>query len=315
MSNLAVISKNGSSGKSTSAQGVGGVLARWGLRVRFYDLDDQQDLTQWTGHDNPADLESAPTIYDVLTGQASIGEAEREVLNLPTATVVPSPGKPMEGMAIKLAGELGAETILASAVNKAEPVHVNMFDCHGGTSIFTVSALLAANGVLTVSNPRGKEAKGIQKVLDEVELMRERRNHALRPVGIIPCEVPAAGDIYAETHQEIIDQFGDLVTPGIRKRAAVDEAFKLRTMVVNYARAADTVNDYTAATAQLAMNGAFDQAVVLYLAEREFFKAAPVQAAAELSAENGRPALKRFVSYVNEQCAIPDPSYLATPAE
>jgi len=77
---------------------------------------------------------------------------------------------------------------------------VVLIDCPGSVSTITISALVAANAILTVTQPTMKEIAGVPEMLDAVQAVQEAFNPNLVFAGIVPCIVPPAthGKIYAD---------------------------------------------------------------------------------------------------------------------
>lgn len=255
MSVIAIANRAGSAGKTTTAVALAGLLAAdHQRRVRLIDLDDQGDTTLWMGLDQP----KGPTVLDLLLERASVGEVERPAVpDVPGLTVLPSPGDELNRLLVQLTSDPGGEQVLRLQLEAAEPVDTTIIDCPGSMNIFVVAALIAADAVVTVTAPRAKEAKGLPLIQDTIKTIAGRYRTSLHLGGIVPCELPShrAGDVYQETYQDVLEAFGDLVTPPVARRASVPEAYSNRLPLHAYPRAKPAADDYRAVLAALMQRG------------------------------------------------------------
>jgi len=76
MRSIAIMNQKGGVGKTTTVVNLGAALAQSGRRVCLIDLDPQAHATLHCGIEPAAER---ATIYDVLAGRTSLGEARRRV--------------------------------------------------------------------------------------------------------------------------------------------------------------------------------------------------------------------------------------------
>lgn len=266
MATYTVANNSGSVGKTTSVVTMGVLLAQRGLRVRVIDLDSQANATSVLGHPDAG----GKTVADVLRAEAMIAEVERparksvgvdEETGLPIfdddhviegVTVVPAVRSTLDRMVVEIAREPGAVLHLQDAVLAAEKVDVTLIDCPGSLNVLVTAALLATasddvRGLITCVKPSGKEVEGIPALLDELAATRRLYKEDIELVSIVPCAVPPQGSVYEEQLESLTAAFGDMVTPVIRRRSIVDEAYTNYVPIPLYGhRAKDVIADYNA---------------------------------------------------------------------
>ena len=139
----------------------------------------------------------------------------------------PRPPAPPRGVGVGGVGGtlLGPPPRLRRALADTQ-ADVVFIDCPGSISPFTIYALVAAESVLTVTQPAPKELRGLPKLEALIEEVRSYYNPTLSLVGVVPCITPPpnAGRLYTDAMTQLRDLYGDLVTPSIRRSARPPEA-------------------------------------------------------------------------------------------
>lgn len=251
MRTIAIANQAGSAGKTTTAVSLAGLLAERGYTVRVIDSDAQSNATFALGVNNP-DL----SISDVLLRRASLDEVE-----VPTKVdglfVVPSTTD-LDGTAVALTKEfLGGEQRLKSALAAARPVDVTIIDCPGARTILTVGALVAADSVVTVTQPTLKELAGVPMVQDTIDQVKDVYNPTLHLAAVVPCVVPpaSAGKVYEMALDLLRATFDDLVTPEVRRSTRVPEAYSHQVPLHLHAPREGVTDDYRAVLDYLIARG------------------------------------------------------------
>lgn len=255
MSIVAIANKAGSAGKTTTATTLAVLLAQTGRRVRVIDLDAQANASAWLGQPDP----TAPTVHTVLFDRLPLAEAEHPVPGVPGLTVVPADPDRMEGAGAELARLLGGERRLLQALAAADPTDDTIIDCPGALDHLTVAALLAADAAVTVAAPTLKEASGISRFETTVEEIRTGYDTRLHLAAVVPCIVPPAnaGLIYGQVMDLLREDYGDLVTPAVRRSARVPEAYAQGVPLPLHAPREPVTNDYRAVLDHLLAAGLF----------------------------------------------------------
>lgn len=281
---------SGSVGKTTTAASLSIPLAAEGLRVRVIDLDPQANLSTLMGYPATSGITSA----DVLRDNVSIADAERparirayideetaqpvytgdpehEISNL---TVVPASRNTLDKVTVELTGAgIGGFTRLHEALDAADPVDVTFIDCPGTNNALVTNALIATSvdeekpagswGVITCIKPAGKEAEGLQTLMQELSIIKKTFRISIPLQAIVPCAVSSRAGVHAEQLNDLRDTFGDKVTPAVRRGTIVDEAYTkyLPVPLVGH-RAKDINEDYTKVLKHLKQLGLFRRAAI-----------------------------------------------------
>ena len=131
---IAVLSLKGGTGKTTTVRTLADVFRQIGLDVLCIDLDPQGNLSDY--FDVPPD--AAPTIADVLAGEAKASEAVHEGF-IPATPILAEVERAMSG-------KMGRELVLRKALKDARKQHdVILIDCPPALGLLTVNGLVASD--------------------------------------------------------------------------------------------------------------------------------------------------------------------------
>jgi len=247
---VAVVKDAGSSGATTTIVTVATLLAQRGSRVLVVDLDPQANASQWLGVVDPP-----ASAADVLLHRATLAEAVRGA-NVAGVQVLAA-GADLKTARIELGRVLGPELRLRRALEHAA-VDVILIDCQAGAGeLLPLSAIIAADAVLTVTFPGPKEIGGVPRVEGIVAEVAQAYGTSVGLAAVIPCAVPAAnrGRLYGQALQSLRDSYGALVTPAVRHSVVAAEAFAATTPLPVYAPTAGVVQDYRDIVAHLQAAG------------------------------------------------------------
>src|SRR5256885_2027288 len=136
MRSIAIINQKGGVGKTTTAVNLSAALAATGQRVCLIDLDPQAHASLHLGL-NPG--EQNPSIYDVLTGDAKLADARRQVSD--TLWIVGS-HIDLAAAEMELAGVVGREIILRDKLAEdSEKFDYLFIDCPPSLGILTLNMI------------------------------------------------------------------------------------------------------------------------------------------------------------------------------
>jgi len=167
---LAISNHKGGVGKTTSTVNIGAALALKEKRVLLVDLDPQSNLTQSLGVKN-----SEITIYDNLRGEKSIcpQEIKKNLFLLPSSL-------DLSAAEIELNAEPGREYILKDILNSiADKFDYILIDCPPSLGLLTINALTAADQVIIPLQAEYLPLKGLAKLNDVIEKIKNRLNPKL----------------------------------------------------------------------------------------------------------------------------------------
>lgn len=251
MKTIAIANQAGSAGKTTTTVTLGGLLADEGAHVLIIDADAQANATAWLGGED-----THPTIGEVLLRQAQLDEAVLKT-GIPGLHLVPA-GSQLDGQAVELGRVLGGEQRLRTALESLDDQpDVVLIDCPGALSILTIAGLVAADLAVTVAQPTIKELAGVPRIEATVAEVRDAYRPGLALAAVVPCIVPpaAAGAVYSEALGLLQDEFGDLVTPPVRRSVRVPEAYAQQAPLHVHGPREAVTQDYRAVLAHLRMAG------------------------------------------------------------
>ncbi len=251
MRSIAVMNQKGGVGKTTTTVNLGAALAGAGQRVCILDLDPQAHATLHLGLEPSPET---PSIYDVLTGEASVAEARRQVDE--NLWVV---GSQLELVAaeIELAGEIGRESILRNKLAEDSlTFDYLIIDCPPSLGILTLNALAAVDEVFIPLQPHFLALHGLSRLLETIELIAGRINDRLRLSGVVLCMYDSNTRLAAEVSHDVEEFFSNsreqkspwsearLFQTRIRRNIRLAEAPSFGQSIFQYAASSNGAEDY-----------------------------------------------------------------------
>jgi chromosome partitioning protein len=204
---IAIANQKGGVGKTTTAVNVGACLAVAEKKTLLVDVDPQGNATSGLGIDRAAE---GPTLYDVLTGAASMAEAIRAT-RLPFLDVVPS-DLDLYGAEIELVDVPSREYRLRDALAPvAERYEVVLMDCPPSLGLLTVNTLAAATSVLVPIQCEYYALEGLSQLLNTVRQVQRNLNPRLEIEGLVLTMADARLNLSKQVAAEAREYFGDKV--------------------------------------------------------------------------------------------------------
>lgn len=181
---VAVANQKGGVAKTTTCLSLAASLAQTGRRVLAVDLDPQANLGLGAGLDHDG---VAPALYEVLTQGVRLEQAAQRpaIKGLETLSIVHA-GARLAQAEGELLGRPGFDELLKDTLRtSAASWDLVVLDCPPSLGPLTINALGSADLVVVPVQCEFFSARGVVKLLEVVELVRERRNRDLQ-VRLVP---------------------------------------------------------------------------------------------------------------------------------
>jgi chromosome partitioning protein len=252
---IAVANQKGGVGKTTTALSLASSLAHSGARVLVVDMDPQGNLTFGAGLDG----EFGNTLYEVLTTGTGIDEAAYACPHeaLSSLEIVPA-GNVLARAEGELYGQLGFDEILKRKLQHVRNLYdYVVLDCPPSLGALTINAVGAADMILAPVQCEFFSARGVVKLTEVVNLVRERRNPELL-FRLVPTLFDRRNNICRAVLSELRKEFGadvSQVVIGIDTRMREAQA-RGRPICIDSPRSRSAIA-YTALAGEIA--GVFNQ--------------------------------------------------------
>jgi chromosome partitioning protein len=235
---VTVLSQKGGTGKTTTVRTLTDAYRRVGLEVLCVDLDPQGNLSDY--FDVPAD--AAPTVADVLAGQARAADAIHD-------DVLPA-NLGLAEAELVLSGKMGRELTLKRALRDVKRRYdLILVDCPPSLGLLTVNALVAADHALISSEAEYFSLQGVEQALEVVDLARDSLHPDLDWLGVVLNIADMRLVHSREALESLRERFGDRVFESvIRRSVRYAESAERGVSILDYAP--DLGADYLALAAE-----------------------------------------------------------------
>jgi chromosome partitioning protein len=244
MSNIISITNHkGGVGKTTSTINIGAGLSKQGKKILLVDLDPQASLSISLGIAEPEQ-----TIYGAIKGEYKIKPvAIYEGLDLIPSTL------DLSGAEVELSSETGREYILKEIL---EPFKTKydfiLIDCPPSLGLLTVNSLTASNEIFIPLQAEYLALRGLTKLLEIVEKVKQRLNKGLEVGGVFITQYDSRKILNRNIVESIEEHFKEKVfKTKIRDNIALAEAPSQGSDIFRYNSKSYGAEDYLALSKEI----------------------------------------------------------------
>ncbi|MEY3017851.1 MAG: hypothetical protein RL336_986 [Pseudomonadota bacterium] len=201
---LAITNQKGGVGKTTTTVNLSASLAAMKRKVLMIDLDPQGNATMGAGVDKHA---VELSIYDVLVGNASVGEA---TVHSETGgfDLLPS-NSDLTAAEVELLSISGREYRLRTALKLVSTDYdFILIDCPPSLNMLTVNALSAADGVIIPMQCEYYALEGLSALMATVNRVAEVLNEKIEIVGLLRTMYDGRNSLSVDVSRQLADHFG-----------------------------------------------------------------------------------------------------------
>jgi chromosome partitioning protein len=192
--------------------------------VLAVDLDPQGNLSDYLD----VDPDAAPTIGDVLGGQAKARDAVHD-------GIIPANISLAEAE-LMLGGKMGRELTLKKALRDLrDDYDLILIDCPPALGLLTVNALVAADYALLSAEAQYFALQGVEQALEVIELARDNLNPDLEWLGVVLNIADMRTRHSREAFDSLREHFGQkLLDTTIRSSIAYAESAERALSILDY---------------------------------------------------------------------------------
>ncbi len=208
---LVVANQKGGVGKTTTAINLGTALAAVGEPTLIVDIDPQGNAS--TGLGIPRS-ERKLTTYDVLVGQAHLGEAIVPT-RIPRLSLVPSTvdlsGAELELIDVPRRNFRLKDALAEYSVHGLSPFPYVLIDCPPSLTLLTVNAMVAADAVVVPLQCEFFALEGLSQLLKTIDLVRANLNPSLEIQGIVLTMFDKRNKLSDQVAADVREHMGAMV--------------------------------------------------------------------------------------------------------
>jgi chromosome partitioning protein len=183
MKTITIANHKGGVGKTATCHNLSAILAKeYHLRVLMVDIDPQASLTQACGIS-----ETEHSLANVL-GNSTQGTMSLEeiIIDLEDGLFLAPADIDLTLTELGMTNRIGRESILKKALTSVEKdFDLCMIDCPPSLGLLSVSGLVAADAILTPTQPQAVDLRGLSLFLDTLERIKSELNLNTELLGVL----------------------------------------------------------------------------------------------------------------------------------
>jgi len=211
MKTIAVATKKGGPGKTTTTLNTGAALAKQGKKVLLIDLDPQRNLSDTLGyiHSNRPETMNKLIYYSSYDMPCDywqfIQRNELEGVDFIPSTRVLNAAPAMLSM-VKNSSMVLAKVFQAEFFQQYDFI---ILDCRAAQDLLTDNALAASDGVIIPLEPEEYAVAGLADVLDTVDTIRNQLKPSLSVTGVLITKADSRRNSVSVIRAELEEVLGD----------------------------------------------------------------------------------------------------------